>query len=244
MRKMSKKILTIFFTMLLCCSAALCGAAEQSTSFSIMDFAPENDFVEEHDYVTDMQYVDDIVAPYRDRFVVTKEEYIDCSDIDGFFKAMSTPLTLSEIDSGKYKTKYENVYLSSERKKQFNTLKVAGSFGGITAEFEPIVFYRVYRKTSIIGGYIKYRYIYEEPEVAQWLCCENMQNLTKELINNNLRITLLDKITDLINYSKNDNRLVIAVLQSGKLDSLYEREEKINELEEIDVEPDFNIELN
>ncbi len=247
---MNKKILALVFTVfLLFVSTALCGADEfssgESPPFGITEVVPDNRFILEHDINGDRQYINDIIYPYTEKYVVTREEYIDCSDIDKYFSAISTPLTLEEIDKGSYKTKYENVYLSPERKRQYNTLKVAGSFGGITAEFEPLVYYQIYRKTAIIGGYIKYRYEYEDPAVAQWLCCENLQNLTKELVGNDLRITLLNSITDLINFSKNDNKMVVAVLQDGKLDSLYEKEDVIHELEEIStaVGSDLNLEL-
>ncbi len=246
-----KKRAILALALVLCGGSVFCGADEISTAnsydFSVSDIAPDKSFADEHEsYDADMEYLYSVVAPYADKFVVTNEEYIDCSDIDAYFKAISTPLTLDEIDNSSYKTNYDNINISDERKENFRLLKIVGSCGGIKAEFEPIAYYRIYRKTAVIGGYVQYTYEYEDPAVAQWLCCDYLQTITKQLVGNDLRELMLERMTDLMNYTKNDKQMVIAVLQDGKLDSLFDssvKEDIDSELKKIDTPADLNIDI-
>ena len=91
----------IFITALALC-LSLSGTA---SAFEITDIGPDTSFIDNigRNVSADKKYLSDIAAAYKEKYVVAEEKYADISDIDTFYKELSAPVTLEELDSGSMK---------------------------------------------------------------------------------------------------------------------------------------------
>lgn len=192
-------------------------------AFSLKDISADNRVIQELgvDTETDKQYLADIADKYRDRYVVTEESYIDCGDIDDFFKNLSQPITLEEIDSGKLNIDFSGLG-DKEYREFLKSFKVLGGMSGYSAEFEPIVYYNVYRDVSLIGGYVKYTKVHAEVYPSYWDYVCGIESITKEIVPYETRIMLLNKLQNLSDKIDNDKSFKVFILKNGKIDSMFE----------------------
>ena len=100
-----KKILVLVLVLCTCLS----GTAH---ALELEAIGPETSFLDglNRDVTDDVNYLNSVAMSYKDRFVVTQEDYIDISAIDKFYASLSNPLTLSEIDTGKLAFNTDKVF--------------------------------------------------------------------------------------------------------------------------------------
>lgn len=212
-----KRILILVFVLFICFSGTV-------QAFNLEAVGPETSFLDSlnRDVTDDINYLSDIAMSYKDRFVVTKEDYIDISSIDNFYLSLSSPLTLGEIDTGKLIFNTDMVFNDS-LKRELNLFKIIGGLSGCKATFEPVCYFRIYRNIALVGGYTKYEKTYPDADVAYWQYICNVEDLTKEIVPYYTRLAFLEKTRQMYNNISLDNRFKIFLLVDGKINSLWER---------------------
>ena len=212
-----KRIITAILCLLLWIPAT-------ASAFEITGIKPDDSFLTGlgQDIAADKAYLKDISDQYRSRYVVTEESYADISDIDNFFKELSAPLTLAELDAGK--TDFRSDIIRNENlKKLYIAFKVLGGHGGYSAEFEPVAYYSIHRSITLVGGYVQYHKSHSDPLDSYWQYVCAVEGLTKEIISYGTRMNLIERFNNFDNFIDNDKSFKIFVLKDGKIDSLYER---------------------
>lgn len=214
---MLKKILIL--VLVLCISMS--NAAQ---ALEIETIGPETSFIEslERDIEDDSDYLKNIALLYKDKYVVTQEEYVDISSIDKFYASLSMPLTLSEIDEGKVAFSTDKVF-NDNLKREFNLFKVLGGLSGCRAMFEPTCYFRVYRNIALVGGYTRYDKTYDNAEDAYWQYIYTVEDMTKEIIPYSARINILEKTRQMYENINSDNRFKVFLLVDGEINSVWER---------------------
>ena len=212
-----KRILVFMLVLCVCMSGTV-------HAFELQTVGPETTFLESlgKSISEDVDYLRDIAFSYKERFVVTEENYIDISAIDKFYKAISEPLSLSEIDSGKLGFSADKV-VDTKLRKELNLFRVIGGLSGCSAAFEPVCYFRIYRNIALVGGYTRYDKVYQEPGEAYWQYICNVENMTKEIVPYHTRITYLERTKEMYNNMSSDNRFKVFLLVDGKINSIWER---------------------
>ena len=192
-------------------------------AFDISGIKPDDSFVSGYgrDTNADISYLESIANSYNERFVVEKKEYIDTSPVDSFYANLFAPLTLSEIDSGKADFSLDKIYMSEDYRRKLNMCKVLGGLSGYSAEFEPIAFYSIHRKISLIGGYVDYKKSYENADDAYWQYVCIAQDMTKEVIPYETRLKLLDKEREFFDFIQSSRVFIIFLISDGSVDGIY-----------------------
>ena len=115
-----KKILVLVLVLCTCLS----GTAH---ALELEAIGPETSFLDglNRDVTDDVNYLNGITMSYKDRFVVTQEEFVDITSIDNFYASLSNPLTLSEIDTGKLAFNTDKVF-DDTLKRELNLFKIIG----------------------------------------------------------------------------------------------------------------------
>lgn len=200
----------------------------QSTvsAFELKGASPDNSMLvgRDLDIESDKQYLKSVADKYSPLYVVEEKEYIDISDIDRFYSELSKPLTLEELDKGKTDINLD-IAPDSNLKNNLNRFKVLAGLAGYKAEFEPIMYFNIYRDISLVGGYSYYTKTYENTDDASWAYITGVEALTKEILLYNTRLSICESIKELDNYINSDNRFKIFLLKGGKIDSVWERED-------------------
>lgn len=167
-------------------------------------------------------YIDTLLKPFADRYVVEKTRDVDISEIDKFYEELSKPLTVEELDNGKSDFDFSKI-ASTELKRKTEFFKTLGGLSGYKAEFVPLVSYKVYRNISVVGGFTVYEKTHTDPYEAYWQCVCTIEDLTKEIVNYNARMKLVEKVRNLNDMIDNDNSLKIFILVDGKINSFWEK---------------------
>lgn len=212
-----KKILVLVLVLCTCLS----GTAH---AFELESIGPETSFLDSlnRDVTDDVNYISGVAMSYKDRFVVTQEEYIDISSIDNFYASLSNPLTLSEIDTGKLAFNTDKVF-DDTLKRELNLFKIIGGLSGCKATFEPICYFRIYRNIALVGGYTKYERTYQDADAAYWQYICKVEDMTKEIVPYNTRLAYLEKTRQMYNNMNTDNRFKVFLLVDGEINSIWER---------------------
>ena len=210
---------TFILVLVLC--ICLTGTAQ---ALELESIGPETSFLDSlnRDVTGDIGYLRSIAESYKDRFVVTEEEFVDIKAIDEFYSSLSSPLTLSEIDTGKLSFNTEKVF-DDELKREMNLFKIIGGLSGCKATFEPVCYFRIYRNIALVGGYTKYERTYQDADAAYWQYICKVEDMTKEIVPYNSRIAYLDKTRQMYNNINLDNRFKVYLLVDGEINSVWER---------------------
>lgn len=204
----------------------LCSFTTNVHAFELTQIKPESSYIEKigADVEADKAYIRGVAESYKNRFVVTEEQYLDISSIDDFYVKLSTPLSLTEIDNGKAELDTSRIG-SKDYQKQMNFFKICGGLAGYCAEFEPIAYFSIYRNISLVGGYVQYHKAFENADDAYWQYICSLETLTKEVIPYETRLILLDKVRNLSAFMDSDRSFKIFILKDGKIDSMWERDD-------------------
>lgn len=196
-----------------------------ASAFEITGINTDTSFTDglNRDISSDQEYLRSIATVYGDRYIVREAEYADITSIDKLFEGLSEPLTLEEIDSGQIAFKTETVY-SDRLKKEWNLFKMIGGLSGCRAVFEPVIYINVYRNITLVGGYTRYSVSYEHYDAAYWQCVCSVEDMTKEIIPFETRLTLLDKTRQMYENIATDKRFKVFLLVDGKINSVWERD--------------------
>lgn len=204
-------------------SLIMCLAITTSASaFELKSIEPDNSFINWHDTAGDNAYIQSIANGYADRFIVEKVQSCNISEIDKYLEKLSEPLTLKELDNGKMDISNEYITNDDFRRKM-NLFGSFAGFAGYKAEFEPLAYYNIYRNITLVGGYVKYTKTYDDPDEAYWNCVCRIEQLTKEKVDYNTRMKMVDKIHELNDFIDNDRSFKIFILKDGKVNSIWRR---------------------
>ena len=212
-----KKILVLVLVLCTCLS----GTAH---ALELEAIGPETSFLDglNRDVTDDVNYLNGIAMSYKDRFVVTQEEFVDITSIDNFYASLSNPLTLSEIDTGKLAFNTDKVF-DDTLKRELNLFKIIGGLSGCKATFEPVCYFRIYRNIALVGGYTKYERTYQDADAAYWQYICNVEDMTKEIVPYHTRLAYLEKTRQMYNNMNTDNRFKVFLLVDGEINSIWER---------------------
>ena len=212
-----KKILVLVLVLCTCLS----GTAH---ALELEAIGPETSFLDglNRDVTDDVNYLNSVAMLYKDRFVVTQEDYIDISAIDKFYASLSNPLTLSEIDTGKLAFNTDKVF-DDILKRELNLFKIIGGLSGCKATFEPVCYFRIYRNIALVGGYTKYERTHQDADAAYWQYICNVEDMTKEIVPYHTRLAYLEKTRQMYNNMNTDNRFKVFLLVDGEINSIWER---------------------
>lgn len=212
----------IFITALALC-LSLSGTA---SAFEITDIGPDTSFIDNigRNVSADKKYLSDIAAAYKEKYVVSEEKYADISDIDTFYKELSAPVTLEELDSSSMKFGMPGVY-NENLKRELSLFNLLGGMSGCSTEFEPIAYFKIYRNITLVGGYTRYSKTHQNADDAYWQYICGVENLTKEIVPYETRLNLLEKTRQMYENMASDNRFKIFLLVDGKINSVWERSE-------------------
>ena len=212
-----KKILVLVLVLCTCLS----GTAH---ALELEAIGPETSFLDglNRDVTDDVNYLNSVAMSYKDRFVVTQEDYIDISAIDKFYASLSNPLTLSEIDTGKLAFNTDKVF-DDTLKRELNLFKIIGGLSGCKATFEPVCYFRIYRNIALVGGYTKYERTHQDTDAAYWQYICNVEDMTKEIVPYHTRLAYLEKTRQMYNNMNADNRFKVFLLVDGEINSIWER---------------------
>lgn len=212
-----KKIIILVLVLCTCLS----GTAQ---ALELESIGPETSFLDSlnRDVTGDIGYLRNIAESYKDRFVVTEEEFVDIKAIDEFYSSLSSPLTLSEIDTGKLSFNTDKVF-DDELKREMNLFKIIGGLSGCKVSFEPVCYFRIYRNITLVGGYNRYEKTYVDADAAYWQYICKVEDMTKEIVPYNTRIAYLDKTRQMYNNINHDNRFKVYLLVDGEINSVWER---------------------
>lgn len=212
-----KKRIILLLIILLCFPFSIVNA------FEIIGIKPDDSFVQEYgrDIKADTAYLQSIAESYSNKYIVAKEQYIDCDSIDSFYNELWKSITLEELDSGKTNFNIDNIYMTNEYRNILRQFKVLGGLSGYKADFEPISFFRIHRDIALIGGYVSYIKTYDNPDDAYWQYICSVEAMTKEVVPYETRLKLLEKVCELNNFIDSDRTLKIFLMVDGKIDGLY-----------------------
>ena len=212
-----KRILAFVLALCICLSGTV-------QAFDLETIGPETTFLDglKKDVSEDIDYLRAIAFSYKDRFVVSEEEYLDISSIDKFYASLSEPLSLSEIDSGTLRFSPDKVADVNFRK-ELNLFRIIGGLSGCRAIFEPVCYFRIYRNIALVGGYTKYERTYSEPDEAYWQYICSVEDMTKEIVPYHTRIAYLEKTKEMYSNMDSDNRFKVFLLVDGEINSVWER---------------------
>lgn len=211
----------IIFTLIMCLSLTSAAGA-----FELVSAEPETVIEQTVNTQDDISYLESIAMAYKDKYIVEKLQSADISAIDEFYKELSKPVTLEEVDSGK--TKLDSSFIADETlRKNLKAFKLYAGYGGISASFEPVCYYQIYRNIILVGGYINYNISIPKYDDAYyvWVCA--IENITKEVVPNETRLKMLDGFKELYDFMEKDKgEFKVFLLKDGKLNSVWERADK------------------
>lgn len=212
-----KKLLIIVLALCTCLS----GTAH---AFELESIGPETSFLDSlnRDVTEDIKYLRNIAELYKEKYVVTEEQYIDISSIDNFYADLSAPLTLSELDSGELAFNTDKIF-EAGLKKELNLFKIIGGLSGCRAFFEPVCYFRIYRNIALVGGYSRYERTYQDADAAYWQYICKVEDMTKEVVSYATRLSYLDKTRQMYSNMDSDNRFKVFLLVDGEINSIWER---------------------
>lgn len=210
-----KKIILILTSLILILPCSV-------SAMDIVSIEPDKSVYENKDIAGDMKYLKTVAEMFSYRYVVESLKTADITAVDEFYEAMSASATLEELDEGV--TKFEaDVIGDAELRKKMNAFKLFGGLSGYTAHFEPVCYYKIHRDIVLVGGYSVYNKTYENPMDAYWQCVCRIEDMTREVVNYDTRMQMIDKIKGIDDYINQDNRFKIFILKDGKINSLWER---------------------
>lgn len=212
-----KKLLIIVLALCTCLS----GTAH---AFELESIGTETSFLDSlnRDVTEDIKYLRNIAELYKEKYVVTEEQYIDISSIDNFYADFSAPLTLSELDSGELAFNTDKIF-EAGLKKELNLFKIIGGLSGCRAFFEPVCYFRIYRNIALVGGYSRYERTYQDADAAYWQYICKVEDMTKEVVSYATRLSYLDKTRQMYSNMDSDNRFKVFLLVDGEINSIWER---------------------
>ena len=210
---------TLIFILMLCISLSATAQA-----FDVEYIAPETTFLDSlnRDVTDDIKYLETIAASYNEKYIVTREEYIDITSIDKFYAELSAPLSLAELDNGKFTFNTE-VICDDNLKRELSLFKIIGGLSDCSAVFEPVCYFNVYRNISLVGGYTRFERKHNNADAAYWQYICNVEDMTKEIVPYATRLVYLDKTRQMYINMNSDQRFKIFLLVDGKVNSVWER---------------------
>ena len=167
-------------------------------------------------------YLNNLVNAFSNRYVVSEATDAEFSEIEKFYDELSTPLTLEEIDGGNLKFDFDKV-MSHELKSKIKMFKTLGGLSGYKARFVPVKAYNIYRHITVVGGFTVYDKTHTDPYEAYWQCVCAIEGLTKEIVNYNARMKLVESVRKLNETIDNDHSFTIFILVDGKINSVWEK---------------------
>lgn len=213
------KILII--TLVMCLSLPMAAGA-----FELVSAVPESVVEESVNIEEDVTYLENIALGYKDKYVVEKLQSTDISVIDEFYRELSKPVEVNEIDEGKTKLDL-SVVTDETLRKNLKAFKLFSGYGGISASFEPVCYYQIYRDIILVGGYTNYSISIPKYDDSYfvWVCA--IEQITKEVVPNETRLKMLDGFKELYDFMEKDKgRFKVFLLKDGKLNSIWERADK------------------
>ena len=208
----------LIFTLIMCLSLSSAAGA-----FELVSVSPETVIEETVKTDDDVIYLENIAFGYRDKYIVEKLQTADISAVDEFYKELSKPIEVKELDEGKAKLDLSVVTDETLRKK-LKALKLYAGYGGITASFEPVCYYQIYRDIILVGGYTSYNISIPKYYDAYyvWVCA--VENITREFVPNETRLKMLAGFKELYDFMEKDKgEFKVFLLKDGKLNSVWER---------------------
>lgn len=214
-----KKIISLITAIILCFSVNV-------NAFELTEIKPDDSYINELglNVQDDINYLDNIANGYAKRYVVKKVDTCDISDIDRFYRELSEPMTLEEIDKGECSFNLAAV-MTERLTRKVGKFEKFGGLSGYTAYFEPICYYKIYRNITLVGGYSRYEKTYTDPYEAYWKCVCTIEDMTKEIVGYDTRMKMVEKIAEINNDIDNDKSFKIFILVDGKVNSMWERSE-------------------
>ena len=197
----------LIFTLIMCLSLSTAAGAFELTSAQ-----PEEILLLQHFF--------------KGKYVVEKLQSADISAIDEFYRELSKPVEVKELDEGKTKLDL-SVVTDGTLRKNLKAFKLFSGYGGITASFEPVCYYQIYRDIILVGGYTHYDITIPKYDDAYyvWVCA--IENITREVVPNETRLKMLDGFKNLYGFMEKDKgEFKIFLLKDGKLNSVWERTDK------------------
>ena len=169
--------------------------------------------------------MNDLAGMYAHKYVIKKYLDYDATQINNMFNKLLEPLTVEEIDSGRFNYMLPSTIGSKNFRDNMLIIKNIGSLTGYVVEFRPLVAYDIYRDLQIVGGYFNYTYPYNgDADKILNTYVSQIQNITKEIIPQSSRPIFKQKIQKSINFMNNDKSLKIFIIKNGEIDSMFERE--------------------
>lgn len=216
---MYKKIL--IFTLIMCLSLSYAAGA-----FELITAEPETVIEDSVNIQDDISYIENLALGYKDKYVVEKLQSANISAIDEFYRELSKPVEVKELDEGNTKLDL-SVITDESLRKEFKALKLFAGYGGITASFEPVCYYQIYRDIILVGGYTNYDISiprYDDAYYA-WVCA--VENITREVVPNDTHLKMLDGFKNLYDFIEKDKgEFKMFLLKESKLNSVWERNDK------------------
>lgn len=238
-----KRLLVMLLALAMCLSSFSVYAIDYP--FWIDEIGPEKGSIQEisdEKLNADIEKVRQIAMKYADKYVVTQEDYVDTTVIDDFVYEMSTPLTLSEWDSGVHNDTaegYTKVYDSQQYKDYMSLFKTLSGPCGLEVYFEPSCYFQVYRNIFVIGGYYDYSKCNLDVEAGFTNTVADIQYRTREIIQPDAQVVLKQKINDMFWSISQDTGLKVFVLECD----LSEWEKYISDMDS-GAENEFPTELS
>ena len=191
------------------------------SAFELENIYPDDGIYEGKNVTEDMQYFNNLAYSFSDKYIVEKLDFADVSDIDKFFDSLNADMTLKEIDEAKLDFNFNKICDMTLYKNLYN-FKMFGGLGDYSIRFNPILYYRVHRDITLVGGYCDYTRLSENVDTAYWKVICQIENVTREVIDYNTRLSIYDSVKKLDDFVTNDNKFKIFVLIKGKVDSVWE----------------------
>ena len=211
----------LIFTLIMCLSLSSAAGA-----FELIDAGPETVVEETVKIEDDVLYLENIALGYKDKYIVEKLQTADISAVDEFYKELSKPIDVKELDEGKAKLDL-SVVTDETLRKNLKALKLYAGYGGITASFEPVCYYQIYRDIILVGGYTNYNISIPKYDDAYyvWVCA--IENITREFVPNETRLKMLDGFKEMYDFMEKDKgEFKVFLLKDGKLNSVWERTDR------------------
>ena len=214
--KIMKKILSVLLALTLFSGSA--GA------FGLEDAAADTSYLDAvgADIAGDTAYAKNLAGGFSNRYVVRENADGDISAVDEFYKKLSAPITVSELDRGTADFDFSAVFGDSLKQKT-RLFKALGGIGGYSAEFEPLCIFNIYRSITLVCGYSVYTKTHQNSDDAYWQAVCAVEDMSREVVPYQSRIALLNKFSELDAVINSDKEMKIFILKDGKIDSVWER---------------------
>ena len=220
---MLKKIKNVLISVLV-----LCNLWSNAGAMSVVDVTESNEY--SRNYVSAEKLNNDkwnvlVLCSVNPRYIIEEKKEVSeksMSSICSYFDYLNSGITLEELDNGSVISKYDNIYCNTSIMYWDNKYYTLSKLCGFNVEFDIEYDLRIHRNIEAVAGYYSYSNVWNDTDYYTDVCVKNIENMTKEIINDDMRNKLRAEINDMLWYMRNVNTMRVFLISENGIVGLDE----------------------